>query len=159
MNILYPTGIKFVAAGGAIAATALRTLPQGVPLKHNIERKIIEHILSDNPNPDEIYALQPSHLVDFSFSDAEYTDLPILLGGGTATGDVFTLTQTVNNLALYDLRIQAMRVNGTIVFIDLTNMFFIPKLDAQFVDNGELFIPAQMKGSRTSVLTWDISPA
>lgn len=160
MNTLYAEYIKTIVNGvGTLGAAAIRRLPQGQPIKWNMERKVIDHILSNNPNPNARFLLPANFMAQFSFSDAEYTDLPMIMGGGTATGDVFTLTQALATASKYDLRIAARNASNVIMFLDFTAMFFTPKIEAQFVDNGELFIPAELTSSDTSQFTWDISPA
>ena len=160
MQELYPSYVKTVAADGDLDAASQRKLIQDVPYKLTIDRKLLEHILSDNPNPNEIIALQPSFLSTYVMGAAEYTDMPNVLGRGTASGDIYTLTQGIDSLSKFDHRIAVMRTDGTtLTFIDITDLFYVPKLEAQFQAAGRFYLPCEMKGSDTSQLTWDISPA
>ena len=156
MNLLHIRAMKIVTAGGDLGgASELLLEKNAVGIKATGE--IIEHIISDNPNPKDRTEIGTLLEVKGVFAEATLDDLVKILGG-THTANVFTKTQGVRVLSHFDVRFISVRKSDQAdVLIDLTYMDFIPEWDSQYEQKKQTYLNFTLKSTRTSEYSIDNS--
>jgi len=157
MGRLHASYFKVVTAGGDLDAATERELAKNVVTLTG-EGKMVEHIVSDNPNPVERYEIGTGfNLKGVIVYDDDQDAVDLL--GGSITSSVYTKTHGIRTLPKKDIRVGVYRKDGEIVTYDLTDMNFMPKVEAAFEQDKRTYLPFELMSTSTSDLTIDNSAA
>jgi hypothetical protein len=156
MNQLHAKYFRYVVAGGVLStAPANEILNEEVGVKAS--PKLIEHILSSNPNPDTRIRIGTEFEARLTMGEATLDDAKAA-AGGTHVANVYTLGQDIAELTKYDIRLDVVRSSdGAIIEVDLTDMQFTSGLDLKYVSGKRTYLPIELKSTATSDMTIDNS--
>jgi hypothetical protein len=153
MVLLHATSFKYVAAGGNIGAASALTLIEGENSTVKSTGKVIDHILSTNPNPAERVVIGREFELKTVLAAAALTDFEAYFAGAE-DADVYVEDQSIATLELYDVRLTVQTTtNATSRTFDLTDMNFIPEWEATFKQGDRFYMPLTLKSTNTSDLT------
>lgn len=154
MRLLHAEYFKYVATGGDLSTATERELINGENVAIEIEGVQVEHILSTSPNPNEIHEAG-SKIKSRCVLAAADRDTMVAILGGTHLTNVFSKTQTPRNLPQYDIRYRIATTTGTYGLVDITKVFFEPNWKGAFQHGKRYYLPLDIKGSDSSVFTYD----
>lgn len=156
MNKLHAKYIKFVTAGGNLATATEMKLAKDV-LGIDGTGEIIEHITSQNPNPEDRTEIGSMFEVRGVLALASQDEF-VNVFGGTHNSNVYTKTQGIRVLPDYDVRVAVYRKSdGQLILKDLTNMNFIPELKEAYEQGKQYYLPFTLKSTSDTAYTSDNS--
>jgi hypothetical protein len=153
MVLLHANSFKYVAAGGNVGAAGAKTLIEGENATIKSTAKVIDHILSTNPNPAERVVIGREFEMRVVLAAADMADFDDYFAGTYDEG-TYTEDQSIITLDLYDVRLTVQTTTqATTRTMDLTDMNFIPEWEQSYKQGERYYLPLVIKSSNTSDLT------
>lgn len=152
MNFLHVSQIRWVATGGNLGTATPKQVTQDV-VELTISEAIIEHLISQYPQPLNRYGIGINFKVKGILANATLDDL-VIMKGGTHVANVYTRTQSVRSLPAYDLRLEVYRTtDGASKNWDITQVHFVADVALAFQHKKVTYMPFEAQGTYLSSLT------
>ena len=153
MVLLHAKSFKYVAADGDLGAAGALTLIEGQNAVVKSTAKVIDHILSTNPNPAERVIVGRSYEMTAVLAAASEADFEAYFGGAE-DGGTYEEDQTIQSLELYDVQLAVQTTtNATSRTMTLTDVFFSPEWEMSFKQGERFYMPIKVTGSNATTLT------
>lgn len=151
MNLLHADYVKTVATGGSLSSADEYELIEGPNCNLKSTKHLLNHILADNPSPDEVIQIGVGYEFRATLAAATLEDLATFCNGTYSTS--YSEDQTVQTLSEYDIEFAIVETDATRTIFTLTNMIWNGDVDWAFELNKRFYLPIMAQSTKRSTLT------